>query len=366
MTEEEANRRKDAANNFTLELKWSMERFNEYVVRTYGGKAACDKMWVAIEDVIVKTLFAAQPEICRAACSVEGSHDASIELFGFDIMLDENLKPWLIEVNTLPSLESSSQFDYNVKSNVVTDMMNLAQLQLFDRHPDVFAHIEEQSSLARQDADIYDGDQQQQQQDLAAAAAAARQQIPTTYLQPPRSDVAKYVHTLESLFDSPPTTPRDATGSANAAPLMEKEDSDIALLLRGEKSGSNSNMSSAADAAAQLPAVVRERRTGFMGRRLPTDYDNIDQVCRVRDELKAMGGFRLMFPTADKVERLGKFCHRTLVSSPRNVALWQDVRENASVYAAAAATAFPEWVQSKEINMDSEGDDDDAARQASN
>jgi D-alanine-D-alanine ligase-like ATP-grasp enzyme len=31
-----------------------------------------------------------------------------MEIFGYDFMIDENLKPWLIEVNTNPCLEETS------------------------------------------------------------------------------------------------------------------------------------------------------------------------------------------------------------------------------------------------------------------
>ena len=32
----------------------------------------------------------------------------SMELFGFDFMIDENLKPWIIEINSSPAMDYSS------------------------------------------------------------------------------------------------------------------------------------------------------------------------------------------------------------------------------------------------------------------
>ena len=34
----------------------------------------------------------------------------SFEIFGYDFMLDEDMKPWMIEVNTNPCLELSSPY----------------------------------------------------------------------------------------------------------------------------------------------------------------------------------------------------------------------------------------------------------------
>jgi len=48
------------------------------------------------------------------------------ELFGFDVILDENLKPWIVEVNISPSLNSSSPLDVSVKGQMIADLFNLA------------------------------------------------------------------------------------------------------------------------------------------------------------------------------------------------------------------------------------------------
>jgi tubulin polyglutamylase TTLL5 len=37
------------------------------------------------------------------------------EVFGFDILLDSDLKPWLVEVNLSPSLSPDSPLDLQIK-----------------------------------------------------------------------------------------------------------------------------------------------------------------------------------------------------------------------------------------------------------
>jgi tubulin polyglutamylase TTLL6/13 len=43
-------------------------------------------------------------------------------------MIDEDLKPWLIEVNHAPSLATESAFDLTVKENLVKDTITLLNL----------------------------------------------------------------------------------------------------------------------------------------------------------------------------------------------------------------------------------------------
>ena len=47
------------------------------------------------------------------------------QILGFDIMIDKNFRPWLIEVNQSPSFATDSPLDYQVKKGVLKDAFNL-------------------------------------------------------------------------------------------------------------------------------------------------------------------------------------------------------------------------------------------------
>ena len=47
------------------------------------------------------------------------------EIFGFDILIDQNLKPWLLEVNLSPSLNTDSPLDLKIKGNMIADLFTL-------------------------------------------------------------------------------------------------------------------------------------------------------------------------------------------------------------------------------------------------
>jgi len=40
-------------------------------------------------------------------------------------MIDENLKPWLLEVNYNPSLSANTPLDWKIKSNVIIDTFKI-------------------------------------------------------------------------------------------------------------------------------------------------------------------------------------------------------------------------------------------------
>jgi hypothetical protein len=48
-------------------------------------------------------------------------------------MFDENFKPWILEINCLPSLSSSSAFDKDVKTKLVCDTLNLLGIRGYNK-----------------------------------------------------------------------------------------------------------------------------------------------------------------------------------------------------------------------------------------
>ena len=43
------------------------------------------------------------------------------EILGFDVLIDEKFKPWLIEINHAPSFASDTPFDFKIKKDVIAD-----------------------------------------------------------------------------------------------------------------------------------------------------------------------------------------------------------------------------------------------------
>ena len=125
----------------------------------FVGCAQCLALWCCLSEFSDSVL----------SFSVRGRNNC-FELFGFDILIDDNFRPWLLEVNLSPrllenvccifpfrngplcvvpfsflfepkllscylaitSLSCESPLDYKIKSQVVSDLLSLACIRSFD------------------------------------------------------------------------------------------------------------------------------------------------------------------------------------------------------------------------------------------
>lgn len=58
----------------------------------------------------------------KAVQSVMINDRHCFEMYGYDILIDNDLKPWLLEVNASPSLTTSTEKDVVLKSQLLRDV----------------------------------------------------------------------------------------------------------------------------------------------------------------------------------------------------------------------------------------------------
>ncbi|KAJ8924380.1 hypothetical protein NQ315_007176 [Exocentrus adspersus] len=85
-----------------------------------------------IEDMVIKAILASANSIISACKMFVPYANNCFELYGFDILIDENLKPWLLEVNLSPSLNCESPLDVRLKSAMLADLLSLIGIPAVD------------------------------------------------------------------------------------------------------------------------------------------------------------------------------------------------------------------------------------------
>jgi len=103
-------------------VKWTVQTLKTYFEEMGIGWTA---LWAEIESLCTKTI------LCGHFDMIEGveefgpeSHCNCYKLFGLDVMLDSNLKPWLLEVNSHPSM-FPNKTDLKVNGPLVAEMFNI-------------------------------------------------------------------------------------------------------------------------------------------------------------------------------------------------------------------------------------------------
>lgn len=97
--------------------KWTLSRFFSYL-RNWDVDDLLLRQ--KINHMVILTVLAMAP-------SVPATYNC-FELFGFDILIDDNLKPWLLEVNYSPALTLDCSTDVSVKRSLVHDVIELVYL----------------------------------------------------------------------------------------------------------------------------------------------------------------------------------------------------------------------------------------------
>ena len=171
--------------------KWSLGRLRKYLSETL--KLDDSAIFARIKSIIILTVLALWEKMPRQS--------KGFELFGFDVMIDSNLVPWLIEVNSSPAMGTDTPLDSEVKEALITDVLELLHLSPSPPPPD--------TSSSRGSSSV-----------LINSAASAMREKQSEKLKPtPSSDGRGAWRSLKTQRSTPTSRPSDGAGAPSDAGL---------------------------------------------------------------------------------------------------------------------------------------------------
>eukprot|EP00656_Telonema_subtile_P017658 TRINITY_DN19511_c0_g1_i1.p1 TRINITY_DN19511_c0_g1~~TRINITY_DN19511_c0_g1_i1.p1 ORF type:complete len:330 (+),score=86.10 TRINITY_DN19511_c0_g1_i1:190-1179(+) len=119
----------DGDSGFKRSLSSTLRLVSEMLCEGEAGAEHREqKLWNDIEQVCVKTILAGAPGIAhmfKALFRGTTTGFNCFEVLGFDVMLDETGAPWMIEVNNLPSFETETSLDVEIKESLITNVLTI-------------------------------------------------------------------------------------------------------------------------------------------------------------------------------------------------------------------------------------------------
>lgn len=107
-----------------LGSKWTLNALRKHIMQ-HHRECNFDDVWTKIKDIVVKTMISVESNMNTLIQPNLQHRNVCFELFGFDIVLDDNFRPWLLEVNTSPALQTPTMLDKRVKFPLVANMLEL-------------------------------------------------------------------------------------------------------------------------------------------------------------------------------------------------------------------------------------------------
>lgn len=96
-----------------------MDKLRLFLISKYSQEVV-EECFHNIQELVIKTLL--------ATSKLMQTDKRCFELYGFDVMIDSNFKPWLIEVNGSPSMTSNTSIDERLKKGILDDVLSIVNL----------------------------------------------------------------------------------------------------------------------------------------------------------------------------------------------------------------------------------------------
>ena len=128
LTNPDINKERPVNKHNPRPFYWNFTELRAYI-REHAGKVD-DLVWRRIQTLAIKTLLCAEKKIAASAQQLVPFRGNSFEMIGMDVLLDDNLKPWLLEVNPDPDMSAHAGFQlaYVTKGHMLEDLLHLLGL----------------------------------------------------------------------------------------------------------------------------------------------------------------------------------------------------------------------------------------------
>ncbi|KAK3578077.1 hypothetical protein CHS0354_006727 [Potamilus streckersoni] len=101
--------------------KWTLTQLRYFLQQDNRDNSM---LWTKMINIVILTILIQAPQVPKV--------NNCFELYGFDILIDENMKPWLLEVNFSPALSIDCQVDTIVKKPMLHDLMKMMNFKESD------------------------------------------------------------------------------------------------------------------------------------------------------------------------------------------------------------------------------------------
>ena len=105
---------------------WNLETFQKYCAR---NNINYDKIFSEVGDIFIKMMITVREKIINYIEKTKLQCSNFYHLIGFDIILDENLKPYLLETNRRCGFRNDNDAEKYYTYNIVVDTLNIVGLR---------------------------------------------------------------------------------------------------------------------------------------------------------------------------------------------------------------------------------------------
>lgn len=115
----------------------SVDNIFEYIIKNTGNKNIRNDLLIEWSKIIMDVIYSGMKEgmndfskffseeSSRIFIKDSAENIQNFEMFGFDLMLDENLHTWLLEVNTNPGLEQNNRWAAKIVNNMLEELIQI-------------------------------------------------------------------------------------------------------------------------------------------------------------------------------------------------------------------------------------------------